>query len=103
MDHTVTIRRSKPGDATAIGRIAALDSGRAPAGEALLAFEGGELRAVLPLDVGRPLADPFHPTADLVELLRMAAARDHRTAAPRRRRARLLARPALLRARTALR
>jgi hypothetical protein len=28
---------------------------------------------VLPLDGSRPLADPFHHTAELVELLRLAA------------------------------
>lgn len=101
MDHTVTIRRSTPGDAAAIGRIAALDSGHAPEGDSLLVFVAGELRAVQPLDGGRPLADPFHPTADLVELLRMAAGRDSRTAAWRRRPR--LGRAATLRPRTALR
>ena len=28
---------------------------------------------MLPVDGGRPLADPFHHTAELVELLRLAA------------------------------
>ena len=70
MNHPITIRRSTAGDAAAVARMAALDSGRAPEGDAMLAFVGGELRAVLPLDGGRPLADPFHRTAELVELLR---------------------------------
>ena len=70
MNHPITIRRSTTGDAAAVARIAGLDSGRAPEGDALLAFVGGELRAVLPLDGGRPLADPFHRTAELVQLLR---------------------------------
>ena len=70
MNNAITIRRSTTGDAAAVARIAALDSGRAPDGDAMLAFVGGELRAVLPLDGGRPLADPFHRTAELVELLR---------------------------------
>jgi hypothetical protein len=70
MNHPITIRRSTTGDAAAVARIAALDSARAPEGDALLAFVGGELRAVLPLDGERPLADPFHRTAELVELLR---------------------------------
>jgi hypothetical protein len=82
MNHSITIRRSTPADEFAVGRIAALDSGHAPAGDALLAFVGGELRAVLPLDGGRPLADPFHRTAELVELLRYSGARER---APRRR------------------
>jgi hypothetical protein len=73
MNHPITIRRSTTGDAAAVARIAALDSARAPEGDAMLAFVGGELRAVLPLDGGRPLADPFHRTAELVELLRHSA------------------------------
>jgi hypothetical protein len=82
MNHPITIRRSTAGDAPAVARIAALDSGHAPEGDALLAFVGGQLRAVLPLDGGRPLADPFHRTADLVELLRYSAEHGR---APRRR------------------
>jgi hypothetical protein len=82
MNHSITIRRSTHGDEVAVARIAALDSGSAPDGDAMLAFVGGELQAVLPLDGGRPLADPFHRTVELVELLRYAVERDH----PRRRR-----------------
>jgi hypothetical protein len=83
MNNAITIRRSTTGDAAAVARIAALDSGNAPGGDAMLAFVGGELRAVLPLDGGRPLADPFHRTAELVELLRHSA---EPAGAPRRRR-----------------
>jgi hypothetical protein len=83
MNHPITIRRSTTGDAAAVARIAALDSGHAPEGDAMLAFVGGELRAVLPLEGGRALADPFHRTAELVELLRFTVERDR---APRRRR-----------------
>jgi hypothetical protein len=70
MNNPITIRRSTPCDLDDIARIAALDSGRAPEGDSMLAFAAGELRAVLPLDGARPLADPFHRTAELVELLR---------------------------------
>jgi hypothetical protein len=83
MNHPITIRRSTTGDAAAVAWIAALDSGHAPEGDAMLAFVGGELRAVLPLEGGRALADPFHRTAELVELLRFTVERDR---APRRRR-----------------
>lgn len=72
---TITIRHSTSSDTEAIERVAALDSGRAPRGEALVATVDGELRAVLPLDGSRPLADPFHRTAELVDLLRVAARR----------------------------
>jgi hypothetical protein len=78
MTPTITIRRATPADADAIRRIAALDSGRAPEGDALLAESAGELRAVLPLAGGRALADPFEPTAEIVELLRIAARAEHR-------------------------
>jgi hypothetical protein len=83
MNNPITIRRSTTGDDAAVARIAALDSGRAPEGDSMLAFVGGELRAVLPLDGGHPLADPFHPTANLVELLRFSV---ERQGAPRKRR-----------------
>jgi hypothetical protein len=82
MNNPITIRRSTTGDRAAVARVAALDSGRAPEGDAMLAFVGGELRAVLPLDGGRPLADPFHRTAELVELLRYSVDRGR---APRKR------------------
>lgn len=83
MNNPITIRRSTTGDAAAVARIAALDSGRAPEGDVLLAFVGGELRAVLPLDGGRALADPFHRTAELVELLRYSV-EPHRARRKRR-------------------
>jgi hypothetical protein len=88
MNQTITIRHSTAGDEAAMAGLAALDSGPAPAGEALLAFVGGELRVVLPLDGGRVLADPFQPTAALIELLRFSAARE-RSSRPARRRFRL--------------
>ena len=75
MNHPITIRRSTTGDEAALARIAALDSGSVPEGDTMLAFVGGELRAVMPLDGGRPLADPFHRTEELVELLRYSVDR----------------------------
>lgn len=83
MNHPITIRRSTAADQAAVARIAALDGGRAPEGDALLAFAGGELRAVMPLDGGRTLADPFHRTAELVELLRYSVEHER---TPRKRR-----------------
>src|SRR3954452_14649733 len=70
---SITIRQSTMFDRDAIERVAALDSGRVPTGGTLGAREAGRARAVLPLDGGRPLADPFHHTAELVELLRVAS------------------------------
>ena len=43
-------------------------------GRILIAEVGEELRAALSLSEGSVVADPFHPTADVVELLRDRAA-----------------------------
>jgi hypothetical protein len=74
MTEPIIIRRSTDEDRLAIAELAELDSRRdAPGGEALLAFIGTELRAALPLDGGEAIADPFHHTAELVDLLRVRA------------------------------
>jgi hypothetical protein len=70
MAHAITIRRSTDEDGAALRRLAALDDRPAPHGDAVLAFVGAELRAALPLDVGAPVADPFHRTDHLVRILR---------------------------------
>jgi len=69
----IHIRASRPDDELALIRLAALDSAPAPRGQALLAITDGELAAALDLRSGRAIADPFRPTADLVELLRTRA------------------------------
>lgn len=69
----LTIRFATERDETAVTRLSALDSARVPAGLLLLAEEHGDLRAALSLNDGRAIADPFHRTAHLVELLRAAA------------------------------
>jgi hypothetical protein len=72
---TVTIRRAAPADAAAVERLALLDGAPRPlSGPVLLAEAGGAARAALALADGRAVSDPFHPTADLVALLRMRAA-----------------------------
>ena len=76
MGDEITIRRSTEADRTAILRLAQLDSRRQPAGALMLAFVGHELRAALDLDSGAALADPFHRTAELLELLRVTAGQD---------------------------
>ena len=65
----VTIRLSTDEDRTGLLRLAALDSRPAPRGRALLAFVGGELRAALPLDGHPAIADPFHLSDEVVDLL----------------------------------
>jgi hypothetical protein len=80
----VTIRMAVPGDAAALRRLAELDS--APASKPvpmLLAEVDGELRAALPLEGGRAIADPFRRTAELVAIL---TERARQLAPPRARR-----------------
>jgi hypothetical protein len=82
----ITIRLATPDDQLALYRLAALDSAPSlPAGRVLLAELDGELRAALSLDDGAALADPFHPTLHIVELLRVHAAAAARAPKPRRR------------------
>ena len=80
----ITIRRSNSQDRDAIVKLAELDSQKGPQGRALLAFDGEELVAALPLDGGRPIADPFHRTAEIVDLLRLRAAQGEMPASVRR-------------------
>jgi hypothetical protein len=69
----VVVRRAKAADGPALAALAALDEVDAPVGGMLVAEVDGSLRAALPLDGGRAFADPFRPTAQLVELLRLRA------------------------------
>ena len=70
----VTVRRSASGDASALARLASLDSASPPRGPALIAEADSRMLAALPLGSGRPIADPFEPTADLVSLLELRRA-----------------------------
>jgi hypothetical protein len=67
----ITVRRSTSGDAGALARLAALDSGSPPRGPALVAEADSRMLAALPIGSGRPIADPFEPTAELVALLEL--------------------------------
>ena len=69
----LTVRRFQQGDIDALRRLAELDSQELPHGAVLVAEVGDELVAALPLDGGKVLADPFRPTASIVELLRLRA------------------------------
>ena len=73
MTDAITITHSTEADSQDVWRLALLDDRRAPAGPALLAYVDGELRAAVGLVDGRAIADPFHPTAELVEMLRFQA------------------------------
>lgn len=91
---TFTIRRASTTDSSAIARLAALDSTSPPTGEMLLAVVGEDLWAAVEVDSGAAIADPFRPSADLVELLRFRVARMRRKVARPARRLRLLPRAA---------
>ena len=67
----VTVRRSASGDASALARLASLDSASPPRGPALIAEADSRMLAALPLGSGRAIADPFEPTAELVALLEL--------------------------------
>jgi hypothetical protein len=70
----ITIRPEYPDDELALIRLAALDSAdAAPRRPLLLAEVDGELRAAVSVSDGSAIADPFHPTAAIVELLRQHA------------------------------
>jgi hypothetical protein len=70
----ITIRLATPPDAPALIRLAQRDSALLPGSPPILLAEAdGELRAALALDGGAAIADPFHPTADLVAILRARA------------------------------
>lgn len=70
----ITVRRSVSGDRRELERLAALDSARPPTGPALVAEADSRMIAALPLGSGRPIADPFEPTAATVALLELRAA-----------------------------
>jgi hypothetical protein len=76
----VTVRRSTSGDHAALARLAELDSARPPRGPALIAEADSRMLAALPLGSGRPIADPFQPTAELVALLELRRAQIAATA-----------------------
>jgi hypothetical protein len=87
LNEPITIRLATPDDHLALWRLAALDStDSVPSGRVLLAEVGGELHAALSLEDGSAIADPFHPTLHVLELLRIHAREDEARRAPGRRR-----------------
>jgi hypothetical protein len=70
---TFTIRAAGDSDGFAIHRLAALDSSRPPSGDVLVAEVGDELWAAVEVATGTAVADPFRPSGELVELLRVRA------------------------------
>ena len=77
-ERTLTIRPADLADLAGLDRLAALDSAAPPTGDVLVAEVGGELWAAVAIETGAAIADPFRPSGDLVELLRLHARGEHR-------------------------
>ena len=72
-DSRVTIRALVGDDAHSLRDLTERDTARTLPGEVVGAERDGRLLAALSLSSGDVVADPFHPTADLVALLRVRA------------------------------
>ncbi|HEX6117282.1 MAG TPA: hypothetical protein VFY99_09285 [Solirubrobacterales bacterium] len=73
-DRAVTIRRADTAEWDAIDRLAQRDSAPPPPRDEMLVAEvGGEMRAAVAVRNGYAIADPFAPSAELVDLLRARA------------------------------
>jgi hypothetical protein len=81
----VALRLATPGDAPALVSLAALDSAPPLDGPVLLAHRDDHLLAAVALTDGREIADPFAPTAGVLELLRLRARQIPADQAARRR------------------
>jgi hypothetical protein len=81
----VTIRWAGPADRRVLEALAVLDEAPVPEVPVLVAEREGIPVAALPMDGSRAIADPFAPTAELVDLLEVRAAQLARSARPRRR------------------
>lgn len=87
----VTIRLAAEHERADLARVAERDSRPLPPAPRLVAERDGTVLAILSLETGEVVADPFRPTADLVELLRCRTASESldRPAGGGRRRPRL--------------
>jgi len=79
---SLAVRRGRPADAAELADLAALDSARALTGDTVVGEVDGRIVAAVSLHDdaavverdGRVVADPFAPTADVVEVLRLHTA-----------------------------
>src|SRR3954470_15036319 len=95
-ESTLVIRVATRFDDPELRRLAVLDSAQPLAGPVIVAQSDGRIDAALSLQDGRTIADPFRPTAGLVDVLRARAARlrGDQAAPARLRRLGLIADPA---------
>jgi hypothetical protein len=75
MSHSsdLIVRSATSADREQLAHLAALDSAGTIDGRALVAEADARILAALPLGTGRPIADPFEPTAEVVALLELRA------------------------------
>jgi hypothetical protein len=71
---TVVIRVATPADRDELLTLATLDSARVLGGTVVVAQSDGLIRAAYSVEEDRAIADPFRPTAGLVELLKARSA-----------------------------
>ena len=69
--NAITVRPYLRRDKRTLERLALLDDRRVPAHPVILAEVGGRVVAALSERTGEAVADPFEPTAHLVEMLRL--------------------------------
>jgi hypothetical protein len=69
----IAIRTATAADRDGLVTLAQRDTATVPREPLLVAEAAGELRAAISLADGRTIADPFSPTADLIDLLRARA------------------------------
>jgi hypothetical protein len=69
--NAITVRPYLPDDTRSLWRLAALDDRRVPAQPVVVAETHGRLIAAVSRSTGEAVADPFEPTAHLVEMLRL--------------------------------
>ena len=67
----ITLRRARDSDARALATLAELESQRLPDDEFLIGEVSGEPWVALGIGSGILVADPYHPTVELAELMRM--------------------------------
>lgn len=78
------VRRARTSDDHALAELAALDSARPLTGARIVGEADGRIVAAVSLHDGRVVADPFVPTADVVELLQARIAATASSAAASR-------------------
>ncbi|HEX8645364.1 MAG TPA: hypothetical protein VF715_00595 [Thermoleophilaceae bacterium] len=66
----VVFRPAGESDRPALSRLARLDDRRIPRGDLVLAQVGSEIRAAVSTSDGAAIADPWTPTAAIVDALR---------------------------------